>query len=91
MQSVQVYAIQMCGTEFRFTPIETMQVFVTTHAAFNLELEKSLRSIDETLSAHYWEFSEDSMRWVMERIQSLELFDIKCIDEHLDFQAFLCQ
>ena len=45
------------------TPWHDSEVFVTSHAAFNLELEGSLRSIDDSLSAHYWEITVDSKRY----------------------------
>mmetsp|Transcript_16887 Transcript_16887/g.39463 ORF Transcript_16887/g.39463 Transcript_16887/m.39463 type:complete len:822 (+) Transcript_16887:116-2581(+) len=45
------------------TPWHDSEVFVTAHAAFNLEYEGSLRSIDESLSAHYWEITEDNSRY----------------------------
>jgi len=45
------------------TPWHDSEVFVTAHAAFNLEYEGSLRSINASLSAHYWEISEDTTKY----------------------------
>ena len=45
------------------TPWHDSEVFTTAHSAFNLEFEGSLRAINPSLSAHFWEITEDSTKY----------------------------
>lgn len=41
------------------TPYHGGSVFLTAHAAFNLELEQSLQAVDPTVASAYWDYSLD--------------------------------
>jgi len=48
--------------------------FLTHHTAFTLLVEKSLQSIDPSLSLPYWDYGIDSTKYSYETIQQSEIF-----------------
>ena len=45
------------------TPWHNSMVFLTAHAAFNLEYEQALQSVSPSVALPYWEYSIDSGKY----------------------------
>jgi hypothetical protein len=44
-------------------PFHGSNAFLTAHAAFTLEVEQALQAVDSSISAPYWDFTQDAEAW----------------------------
>ena len=57
------------------TPYHNGKVFFTAHAAFSLELEQSLQSVDARVSLPYWDYSVDDALYGREWLTKSPVFN----------------
>ena len=56
------------------TPYHGHDVFLTAHAAFNLEFEQALQTVDASLSSPYWDYTRDDAVYGKDWAADSELF-----------------